>query len=545
MDIVNGLGALTHHQFNTLSSLNVSAGGGDASFVYRGIALPLMSNPQGTSMRHMYVDTLDRTAETPQVSDAYLLSVAYICVLDVVRSLAVLFGEEFEEEGTLFADLPVEKRHLLFELVNSSWLGVMPALALFLETSCEASVIEALMKACQGYVQFSGRIGLGTSRDAFLLYMCKVCLPATYSIPLVQSFDGVPENFSSLPLNAENEQCGNAQIVAVSHGLTPGSNVSLTSKNLICMKVLLSTAAEYGRFFEKAWDYVLSTLEHFVWVLCLKPSSGGSLKASSLGEKTNTVITAVALSDIPNITALISRVFQKTTALDETALLFVNSSLVRISKTSMLTAQRVKEPSLFAVAKLLETGLVNLSRVHLFWDDVSGHLLALCQNPNAHMRCYAAEAVTQLVRSALCQQFKLAASDETLQLQILKPLSQICLIHHADVRLKQLECVNQILQSNGQQLVCGWPILLYVMESFDIEPTCDGLVRTAFVSLQLVVSDFLHAVPVTCLQQCITGRRQVRATDLRAQHQPHRRRDHLEHLRLHLPQPRHHLGLAR
>ena len=35
----------------------------------------------------------------------------------------------------------------------------------------------------------------------------------------------------------------------------------------------------------------------------------------------------------------------------------------------------VQEPSLFAVAKLLETGLVNLSRFEVLWKPVTAHLL--------------------------------------------------------------------------------------------------------------------------------------------------------------------------
>lgn len=37
-----------------------------------------------------------------------------------------------------------------------------------------------------------------------------------------------------------------------------------------------------------------------------------------------------------------------------------------------------QEPSLFAVAKLLETGLVNLSRVEVLWRPVTAHLLEVC-----------------------------------------------------------------------------------------------------------------------------------------------------------------------
>lgn len=35
----------------------------------------------------------------------------------------------------------------------------------------------------------------------------------------------------------------------------------------------------------------------------------------------------------------------------------------------------VQEPSLFAVAKLLETGLVNMDRIQILWRPLTGHLL--------------------------------------------------------------------------------------------------------------------------------------------------------------------------
>lgn len=60
-----------------------------------------------------------------------------------------------------------------------------------------------------------------------------------------------------------------------------------------------------------------------------------------------------------------------------------------------------KEPSLFAVAKLLETGLVNLPRVDVLWRPLTNHLLEVCQHPHIRMREWGVEAITYLVKSAL------------------------------------------------------------------------------------------------------------------------------------------------
>lgn len=61
----------------------------------------------------------------------------------------------------------------------------------------------------------------------------------------------------------------------------------------------------------------------------------------------------------------------------------------------------VQEPSLFAVAKLLETGLVNLSRIDILWRPVTNHMLDVCQHPHIRMREWGVEAITYLVKAAL------------------------------------------------------------------------------------------------------------------------------------------------
>ena len=213
-----------------------------------------------------------------------------------------------------------------------------------------------------------------------------------------------------------------------------------------------------------------------MWILCLKPGPGGVLKAaSSFGEKSNTVITAVALSEIPDLTLRLSKVFTSTTSLEKEQLDHVVDALISISNVSLQSAVTVKEPSLFGPAKLLEIGLVNLYRVDYLWSVFSSHFLLLCQNSNPYLRCYAADAFTQLVRSALCHHItssKDGPEREKLQLDILKPLSKMCEIQFPDVRLKQLECVHQILLTNGQQVCANEQILgpfCYPTVEFDPE----------------------------------------------------------------------------
>eukprot|EP00061_Rhincodon_typus_P016547 g44817.t1 len=69
----------------------------------------------------------------------------------------------------------------------------------------------------------------------------------------------------------------------------------------------------------------------------------------------------------------------------------------------------------------------------------------VCQHPNARMREWGAEA--------------------RLQSLLLNPLKELSNIVHPDIRQKQLECVLQILQNEGDSLGPGWPLVLGVIEA--------------------------------------------------------------------------------
>lgn len=69
-------------------------------------------------------------------------------------------------------------------------------------------------------------------------------------------------------------------------------------------------------------------------------------------------------------------------------------------------------------------------------------------------------------RTFLCSGTSLISflpSLQRLQLLLLNPLKEMSNINHPDIRLKQLECVLQILQSQGDSLGPGWPLVLGVM----------------------------------------------------------------------------------
>lgn len=277
----------------------------------------------------------------------------------------------------------------------------------------------------------------------------------------------------------------------------------LTAKNLQSMRALLSLAHCHGDILGTAWHLVLTTLQHLVWILGLKPSTGGSLKAGRTTADSNAVITTAVMADLPVLSQMLSRLFESSQYLDDVALHHLINALCKLSQEAMELAYSNREPSLFAVAKLLETGYVNMSRVEVLWRPVTNHLLEVCHHPHIRMREWGVEAITYLVKSALQHKYPVSLREsQKLQTLLLGPLSELSAVPHGDVRQRQLECVLQILHGAGEMLSHGWPLILNIIGAVS-DHQGENLIRIAFQCLQLVVTDFLPIMPWRCLPLCV------------------------------------------
>lgn len=119
---------------------------------------------------------------------------------------------------------------------------------------------------------------------------------------------------------------------------------------------------------------------------------------------------------------------------------------------------------MFAVAKLLETGLVNMKRIEVLWLPLTNHLLEVCHHPHIRMREWGVEAITYLVKSALHHKHQVPLRDnQKLQTLLLGPLAELSNIRQGDVRQRQLECVLQILHGAGETLSHGWSLVLGII----------------------------------------------------------------------------------
>ncbi|XP_035282271.1 protein MON2 homolog isoform X3 [Anguilla anguilla] len=548
-DIVNALGSFIQSLFiapsavpaNTAAGGSVSggpagvqggagaggAGGGptaQAAFEYRGTWIPLMAvNVQG-SAKATYLEMLDKV-EPPSIPEGYAMSVAFSALLDLVRGITAMIERELAKEAAAAAhngsdappadpqghaqDQEPVPQLVWEEMVNACWCGLLAALSLLLDASTDETATENILKAELTMASLCGRLGLVTPRDAFITAICKASLPPHYALTVLSSssaslttktYSIQGQSVQMISPSSESHQ----QVVAVGQPLSaqPQGTVVLTAKNIQCMRTLLNLAHCHGAVLGTSWQLVLATLQHLVWILGLKPGAGGALKPGRAVEGPSTVLTTAVMTDLPVISNILSRLFESSQYLDDVSLHHLINALCSLSMEAMEMAYgNNKEPSLFAVAKLLETGLVNMDRIEILWRPLTGHLLEkVCQHPNSRMREWGAEALTSLIKAGLAYKHDPPLSqNQRLQLLLLGPLKDLSGILHADIRHRQLESVLQILQSQGDSLGPGWPLVLGVIGAIRNDQG-ESLIRTAFQCLQLVVTDFLPTMPCTCLQ---------------------------------------------
>ncbi|KAJ8401396.1 hypothetical protein AAFF_G00386270 [Aldrovandia affinis] len=571
-DIVNALGSFIQSLFISPSqgnpaSANTPAGGSvsvgqtgaqsgvgaagssggltpQAAFEYRGTWIPLMTVSVQGSAKATYLEMLDKV-DPPSIPEGYAMSVAFSALLDLVRGITAMIERELAKEeesaATRMRDPPPREPQsqsvdqdpvpqlVWDEMVSACWCGLLAALSLLLDASTDETATENILKAELTMASLCGRLGLVTPRDAFITAICKASLPPHYALTVLTSTTNLSNKTYSI-------QGQSVQIISPSSE----SHQQLTAKNIQCMRTLLNLAHCHGAVLGTSWQLVLATLQHLVWILGLKPGAGGALKPGRAVEGPSTVLTTAVMTDLPVISSILSRLFESSQYLDDVSLHHLINALCSLSTEAMEMAYgNNKEPSLFAVAKLLETGLVNMDRIEILWRPLTGHLLEkvssathlphllfcqnrkispsfstgshealllallrrrVCQHPNSRMREWGAEAVTSLIKAGLAFKHNPPLSQsQRLQLLLLSPLKELSNVLHADIRQKQLESVLQILQSQGDSLGPGWPLVLGVIGAIRNDQG-ESLIRTAFQCLQLVVTDFLPTMPSTCLQ---------------------------------------------
>ncbi|ELK27674.1 Protein MON2 like protein [Myotis davidii] len=403
------------------------------SFIQSLFLVPPTGNPATANQAEM----LDKV-EPPTIPEGYAMSVAFHCLLDLVRGITSMIegelgetemecqtsseaassttqsSEQQELQSTADEmDKEIVNRAVWEEMVNACWCGLLAALSLLLDASTDEAATENILKAELTMAALCGRLGLVTSRDAFITAICKGSLPPHYALTVLNTTTAATLSNKSYSIQGQS-------------------------------------------------------------VMMISPSSESHQQVVAVGQPlavqpqgTVMVLTTAVMTDLPVISNILSRLFESSQYLDDVSLHHLINALCSLSVEAM---------------------------------DMAYGNNKVCQHPNSRMREWGAEALTSLIKAGLTFNHDPPLSqNQRLQLLLLNPLKEMSNINHPDIRLKQLECVLQILQSQGDSLGPGWPLVLGVMGAIRNDQG-ESLIRTAFQCLQLVVTDFLPTMPCTCLQ---------------------------------------------
>ena len=219
-----------------------------------------------------------------------------------LSSLCVLAKDALAKDTPIVGNIqgldPKAEEEVLKQLVTSAWCGLLAALSTLLEACTDEAATESILQSFQTLAWVSGVLDLPTPRDAFITSLCKSCLPPHYTLTVLNTPNNSPNTNNNSNRTPQQQQQPlhqqyydsemRHQVVAVGSALPTSSSpsgaqqgpVMLTNKNLQVMRAVLSLAHCHGAVLGTAWHLVLTTLQHLVWVLGLKPAAGGSLKVS-------------------------------------------------------------------------------------------------------------------------------------------------------------------------------------------------------------------------------------------------------------------------
>lgn len=137
--------------------------------------------------------------EPPNIPDGFGISVAYACLLDIVRSISLAINGPSQlvgaEDGAKPPSPPTtitpakefcEEQHTLHcQLINSSWCGLLAAMTPLIDAATDESATENILKSMQNYAAMCGALELHTPRDAFITAICKASLPPHYALSVL------------------------------------------------------------------------------------------------------------------------------------------------------------------------------------------------------------------------------------------------------------------------------------------------------------------------------------------------------------------------
>ncbi|CAP97809.1 Pc22g05210 [Penicillium rubens Wisconsin 54-1255] len=250
---------------------------------------------QWSVVRTPYIDLLDKT-DPPTPPDTYIYSLVLNCISSFAEGLA-----KFILPLTV-PDLKQRRKNRLMSpshvqysaiktcagIIENCWPAVLAACSTFLRASLDDEYYHNLVRAFQKLAHVAGLLRLTVPRDAFLTTLGKAATPASaggaksnnVSATGSQQGDTLQKKRRSADLS--NPTSLSTELTGTTAG--EGPPVSLSTRNLLCMRALLNLGIALGPTLDQpAWSIIFETLQYTGLVIGMS-SSAMVKSASGTGE---------------------------------------------------------------------------------------------------------------------------------------------------------------------------------------------------------------------------------------------------------------------
>lgn len=257
----------------------VGSGVGAVTGAVAGAVVPGLSMGTAT-LKLQCIDQLDK-ADAPPIPETYVFLLALQCLSSLSDGFAThtlatyssILASRPRTPGEAASHAPaaldwttldrtdskVASLLTVKDMAETSWPALLASLSFFISTSLDDDLFADIVSALQNFTSVCGVLGLQTPREAFLTSLCKFAIPpAVVSHIATLDSSAAPKTASSV-LSAGVESLGLGPVAPLA--------VGLSSRNLACLKALISVAQYLAGSLDSTWFAVFETLQNADFVI--------------------------------------------------------------------------------------------------------------------------------------------------------------------------------------------------------------------------------------------------------------------------------------
>lgn len=415
-------------------------------------------------------------------------------------------------------------------VVSACWTAFLATYSLLLKANISIDLFHETLDSLRDLMVVIGEVDLQTPKEAFYTALGRLALPAS----LINAAQQYQEHGQKPALTTAADALGLG-------ATAPARRPSMSERNVACLQVIFDVIERTQDGIKDSWLRLLPVLEDANYIL--QPASRRSAPSGTPEMPSSPRIqrmSSYATHDSENIITSIASdrlqgIFSQTSSLSEISLRALvqaicdnNAELIkgragpeaatpttpitpRADRSFDLTRAMTKgerayraHKSQYCVTLLDKVANTNLERFVAddeLWRTITNHLFFIASHPDLSLesRVQAVQALLHMVQETLNRNEEPPAGEAlTTQARALATLLRLVKADQdtnldAELRAISLERLNSILEFAGHTLVDAWSVIFVALRT-----TCNenrsraapSLVRTAFVALNLICSDF-------------------------------------------------------